>query len=61
MSIFCNHDWHPRTGMDSGSVCLKCGKISHKECITYPLSNGKLSNLPLTKKNNPVGYYQTEK
>lgn len=31
MSLFCNHDWAPKTGMDSGSYCSKCGKSSEKE------------------------------
>lgn len=31
--MFCSHDWEPRTGMDSGSVCAHCGKVSDRECI----------------------------
>ena len=31
MSIFCNHDWATKTGMDSGSYCTKCSSVSNKE------------------------------
>lgn len=31
MGLFCNHDWAPKTGMDSGSYCTQCGKSSEKE------------------------------
>lgn len=31
MGIFCDHDWQPKTGMDSGSSCTKCGATTNKE------------------------------
>lgn len=43
MSLFCNHDWAPRSGMDSGSYCVKCFSVSNKETILGSgLNNGKL-------------------
>jgi hypothetical protein len=47
--MFCNHDWTPRTGMDSGSFCSQCGKITEKE-INISLSSG-LNNGTLEKNN----------
>ena len=42
-SLFCSHDWAPRTGMDSGSYCQRCSAVSDKECITGSgLSEGRL-------------------
>lgn len=29
--MFCSHDWASRSGMDSGSYCTKCYKISERE------------------------------
>lgn len=46
MSMFCSHDWAPRTGMDSGSYCLRCSAVSDKECIPGSgLSEGRLGPL----------------
>lgn len=43
MSIFCSHDWEPRIGMDSGSMCCHCGRISERECIpSTGLGTGEL-------------------
>ncbi len=43
MSMFCSHDWAPRTGMDSGSYCQRCSTVSDKECIPGSgLSEGRL-------------------
>lgn len=30
--MLCSHDWQPRSGMDSGSQCCICGKVSALEC-----------------------------
>lgn len=49
MSIFCTHEWVARSGMDSGSICEKCGKITAKE--TAENSNSGLSSGVLKKKN----------
>lgn len=41
--MFCTHDWAPRTGMDSGSSCMLCGRVSAKECLPGSgLSSGEL-------------------
>lgn len=32
MSLFCSHDWAPRSGMDSGSYCVKCFSTCAREC-----------------------------
>lgn len=43
MSIFCNHDWAPRTGMDSGSYCTKCSTTTDRECLPGSgLTQGRL-------------------
>lgn len=43
MSMFCSHDWAPRTGMDSGSCCQRCSAVSDKDCIPGSgLSEGRL-------------------
>ena len=45
--MFCTHDWAPRTGMDSGSSGMLCGRVSAKECLPGSgLSSGEL--LPLS-------------
>lgn len=31
MALFCDHDWQPRSGYDSGSFCSKCYKFTDKE------------------------------
>jgi hypothetical protein len=31
MTLFCDHDWQPRSGYDSGSFCSKCYKLTEKE------------------------------
>lgn len=31
MALFCDHDWQPRSGYDSGSFCSKCYKLTEKE------------------------------
>lgn len=31
MSLWCDHDWQPRSGMNSGSYCPKCQSHSDKE------------------------------
>lgn len=48
--MFCNHDWQPRTGMDSGSYCTKCSKFSSKEVDFNSLSG--LQNGQHVKKPN---------
>lgn len=58
MSLFCDHDWQPRTGMDSGSHCSKCNKLSDRE-VSSPssgLSNGSLQNRiqELREKNKQI-------
>ena len=45
--MFCDHDYISRTGMDSGSMCTKCGKMSDKEIDrsrSGGLNNGQLLN-----------------
>lgn len=65
MSLFCDHDWQPRTGMDSGSHCSKCNKISNKE-VSSPssgLSNGSLQTRidQFRQKNREINIHeQTE-
>ena len=47
MSLFCDHDWQSRTGMDSGSYCTKCKKISSREVDVNKssgLNNGTLES-----------------
>jgi hypothetical protein len=47
MGIFCDHNYTSRTGMDSGSICTKCGKTSSKEIDinkSSGLNNGTLEN-----------------
>lgn len=47
MGLFCDHDWAPRTGMDSGSYCQKCGATSSREYRSGgALSNGELAPKP---------------
>ena len=48
--MFCNHDWAPRTGMDSGSYCLHCFATTTKECIP---GSGLSSGVLLTHKDAP--------
>lgn len=41
--MLCSHDWQPRSGMDSGSQCCLCGKVSALESTPASgLVNGKL-------------------
>lgn len=46
MSLFCDHDWQPRTGMDCGSICCKCSTVSDREVKTPStgLTDGKLQS-----------------
>jgi hypothetical protein len=47
MSLFCDHDFVSRTGMDSGSICTKCKKISSREVDINKsggLNNGTLES-----------------
>lgn len=32
--LFCEHSWKGRSGYDSGSVCVKCGKLTDTEMPT---------------------------
>ena len=48
--MFCNHDFVPRTGMDSGSICSKCYKISSNE-VDFSKSGG-LNDGKLFKENS---------
>lgn len=49
MSIFCSHEWVARSGMDSGSMCEKCGKTTVRE--TAENSNSGLNSGVLEEKN----------
>jgi hypothetical protein len=47
MSLFCDHDWQSRTGMDSGSYCTKCTATSSREVDVNKsggLNNGTLES-----------------
>lgn len=44
-SLFCDHDWQPRTGMDSGCYCTKCKTTTDQEfdvSRSSGLNNGQL-------------------
>lgn len=60
MSMFCSHDWSPRTGMDSGSYCQRCSAVSDKDCIPGSgLSEGRLgasSYSPVPEKKAPQSF-----
>lgn len=44
MSLFCDHDWQPRTGLNSGSYCPHCHSVSDREVGQFSaLGNNQLA------------------
>ena len=57
MSFLCNHEYIPKTGMDSGSICIKCGKSTDKEIDIVKsggLNNETLKNVEVSDKISEV-------